>query len=214
MAQQQQQAQNDGVAVAAAMCNGAVDNDSCGLISPATRAFHPIACAATEGAVLPTHAALIPGYIRNDPTAAMSRVTGAHSDETELAMVREWCAHYLCVFQCPKKLRCQGFVWLQRVSGLDDDDVHTIYRQDVDGSFSQAIVLPLAEKRERLVAHIAALQREDNELQGRYRPTSGETARDGAQAQDYVTIGWLTWTHKDITEFSGDEVVLDVAGCQ
>ena len=99
------------------------------------------------------------------------------------------------------------------MSGLDDDDVHTIYRQDVDGSFSQTVVLPLREKRERLVAHIAALQREDNELQGRYRPTSGEASRDGGQAQDHLTIGWLTWTHKGVAEVAADDVVLDVAGC-
>ena len=86
------------MASAAAICNDAVANGSGGCISAATPAFHPNADAATEGAELPAHTGLIAGYIRNDPTAALSRVTGAHSDETELAMVREWCAQPLFCF--------------------------------------------------------------------------------------------------------------------
>lgn len=106
---------------------------------------------------------------------------------------------------------------MNRVTTLDDEDVHTIYRQDVDGSNSSQEELTLHDKRARLVEHIAALQREDSDLQGRHRhghgnPTSNEV--DEVGRDDHVSIGWLTWTHKGVANASADEVVLDVAGCQ
>lgn len=73
--------------------NGAVIKSPDGVLPAAARAC-AIAGAETE-ATLP--AGLIAGYIQNDATAAMSRVTGAHSDENELAMVREWCAAFVIV---------------------------------------------------------------------------------------------------------------------
>lgn len=111
---------------------------------------------------------------------------------------------------------------------LDDEDVHTIFRQDVDGSSSSQEELTLHDKRARLVEHIEALQREADHLQGRHRnrqrdggPTSnvldevGHDSNDGDQeSDDHVSIGWLTWTHKGVAKTSADEVVLDVAGCQ
>jgi hypothetical protein len=73
-----------------------------GFVDAATPAC-AVSGAATEDASLPACDRLIAGYIRNDPTAAMSRVTGAHSDESELAMVREWCARLI------EPVRCSGF---------------------------------------------------------------------------------------------------------
>lgn len=75
-----------------AICNGAVIDFPDVVLPAATRA-HAIG-AEIESASLPARDGLIAGYIQNDPTTAMSRVTGAHSDENELAMVREWCAAF------------------------------------------------------------------------------------------------------------------------
>ena len=90
----------------------------------------------------------------------------------------------------------ETFLWLYRVTTLDDEDIHTLYRQDVDGSSSSRVELTLDDKRARLVEHIAGYQR--------------EVGRDGG----HVSIGWMTWTHKGVADASADEVVLDVAGCQ
>jgi hypothetical protein len=120
------------------------------------------------------------GYIENDPTAAVERTAAAHSAETELRLVREW------------------------VRALDEDDVDTIYRQDIDGSngkSSGGAPLSTSQKRDRLVEHIAALQKDDSNLQGNPRSAQGE-----------VSVGWLTWTHKGLAE--PEEIILDVAGCQ
>ena len=108
---------------------------------------------------------------------------------------------------------------------LDDEDVHTIYRQDIDGSSFPQEELTLHDKRARLVEHIKALQSEDNHLQGRHRSRQrdwGGTSNvldevghdDDQESDDHVSIGWLTWTHKGVAKTSADEVVLDVAGCQ
>ena len=104
-----------------------------------------------------------------------------------------------------REAECRALLWLHRVTTLDDEDIHTIYRQDVDGSSSSQEELTLPDKRARLVEYIKALQREDNHLQGRHR---------NRQSDDHVSIGWLTWTHKGVAKASADEVVLDVAACQ
>lgn len=125
-----------------------------------------------------------------------------------------------------REAESRALLWLHRVTTLDDEDVHTIYRQDVDGSSSsQEELLTLRDKRARLVEYIEALQREDNHLQGRHqnRQRDGghtcdvlhEVGHDGGQESDnHVSIGWLTWTHKGVAKTSADEVVLDVAACQ
>ena len=92
----QHQAREKEVVATGAICNSAVIKSPDGALPAATRAC-AIAGAETEGARLPARDGLIGGYIQNDPTAAMSRVTGAHSDESELAMVREWCAAFAIV---------------------------------------------------------------------------------------------------------------------
>ena len=108
-------------------------------------------------------------------------------------------------------------MFLCRVAGLDDDSVHTIYRQDIAGSsFSPHDEATLRDKRARIVSYIGALQREDRALQGKQTHCSSSNADecDGSQQHDCVAIGRLTWAHTGASEISGDEVVLDVAGCQ
>ena len=87
----QHQAREKEVVVTGAICNGAAIESPDGVL-PACA----IAGAETE-ASLPARDGLLAGYIQDDATVAMSRVTGAHSDENELAMVREWCAGFAIV---------------------------------------------------------------------------------------------------------------------